>query len=139
MDFLLDNLAVATYHEAAAAPPDLTALLCVARERDLHMPERLYHKVPIVAGQALRSGPLGEAVAWIRDKAPGHKVVVFSGRGAGRAGAVAVAYLTLARGMALEDALALLEARHPGAPLPPGLAAAVAELRTRGLPPPDPL
>jgi len=139
VDFLLDNLAVATYFEAAAAPPDLTALLCVARERDLHMPERLYHKVPLVAGQPLRTERLGEAVAWIRDQAKAHRVVVFSGRGTGRASAVAVAYLCLARGMDFAQALGHLEARHPGVPLPPDLEAAVTALGARGLPPPNPL
>jgi hypothetical protein len=139
MDFLLGNLAVATYFEAAAAPPDLTAVLCVARERDLYLPERLYHKVPLVAGQPLAPERLGEAVAWIRDRASGHRVVVFSGRGTARASAVAVAYLCLVTGMAFADAARHLAEHHPGTALPAGLEAAVAALRARGLPPPNPL
>lgn len=139
MDFVLDNLAVATYFEAAAAPPDLTALLCVARERDLYLPERLYHKVPLVAGQPLSAPRLAEAVAWIRDRAGAHRVLVFSGRGTARASAVAVAYLCLARGMGFADAAGHLARSHPGVELPAGLEAVVAGLGARGLPPPNPL
>ncbi len=36
MVFILDNLAVGSYMEALEAPSDITALLCVAQEKDIY-------------------------------------------------------------------------------------------------------
>jgi protein-tyrosine phosphatase len=117
---------VAGFAEAAAAPPDLTAVLCVAREKDLHFPERLYHKVPLVEGHAAPPERLAEAVAWLRDHAGRHRALVCSATGDRRAPSVAVAYLCAVQGWGFARAAAHVAERHPGTALLPGLEAAVA-------------
>lgn len=131
MDFILDNLAVGSFADAAAAPPDITALLCVARERDLHVADRTYHKVPVVDMQPIPDDQLAEAVAWIRDRAGRHKVLVFCNAGVGRSSSVAVAYLCCVRGMGFGPAVEHVAARHPGMSILPMLRPAVERVRDR--------
>ena len=136
MDYILGNLALGGFAEAAAAPREITALLNVARERDLYVTDRLYHKVPIVDLEAIPEAQLTEAVRWLRDALPRHRVLVFDAAGAGRrpserAACVVVAYLCSMCDMAFDEAAGRVLASHPGLELPPSLGAAVDAVRAR--------
>ena len=47
MKFILDHLAIGSYEEALRPSSEITALLNVAKEKDLKT-SLLYHKVPII-------------------------------------------------------------------------------------------
>ena len=66
MVFILDHLAVGSYMEALEAPSDITALLCVAQEKDIYDTRCMYHKVPITDMQPIPPEQLVEALAWIK-------------------------------------------------------------------------
>jgi hypothetical protein len=134
VDYVLDNLALGGFAEAAGAPRQITALLNVARERDLHVPDRLYHKVPLVEQQPIPAAQLAEAVAWLRETLPRHRVLVFDNAGAGRrpserAASVVVAYLCCVCDLPFAEAADRVFAFHPGMALPDDLDATVAEVR----------
>jgi hypothetical protein len=140
MDQVLGNLALGGFAEAAGAPRQITALLNVARERDLHVTDRLYHKVPMVEQQAIPPAQLAEAVAWLRDTLPRHRVLVFDAAGAGRmpserAASVVVAYLCCVAGLPFAEAAERVFAFHPGMGLPDDLDVTVEAVRGRlGIP-----
>lgn len=136
MDNVLGNLALGSFAEAAGAPRQITALLNVARERDLHVTDRLYHKVPMVEQQAIPAAQLAEAVAWLRDTLPRHRVLVFDNAGAGRlpserAASVVVAYLCCVCDLPFAEAAERVFAFHPGMGLPDDLDATVEAVRGR--------
>ncbi|MEE8328919.1 MAG: hypothetical protein V3R54_03195 [Thermodesulfovibrionia bacterium] len=47
MDFILKNLAIGNYEEVLEPTSDISALLCVAKEKDIYHTKYKYHKVPI--------------------------------------------------------------------------------------------
>jgi hypothetical protein len=134
VDYLLENLAIGGFAEAAGAPRQITALLNVARERDLHVTDRLYHKVPMVEQQPISESHLTEAVRWLMETLPRHRVLVFDASGAGRkpserAASVVVAYLVCRCDLPFDEAAARIFAFHPGMDLPEGLSATVDAVR----------
>lgn len=136
MDQVLGNLAIGGFAEAAAAPRQITALLNVARERDLNVTDRLYHKVPMVEQQPISEDHLAEAVLWLRETLPRHRVLVFDNAGAGRrpserAASVVVAYLCCMCDLPFAEAADRVAAFHPGMDLPEGLDATVDRVRGR--------
>lgn len=136
MDYVLGNLALGGFAEAAAAPRQITALLNVARERDLYVTDRLYHKVPMVEMQSIPADQLAEAVAWLKETLPRHRVLVFDAAGAGRkpserAASVVVAYLCCVCDVPFGEAAERVFAFHPGMALPDDLDATVDAVRAR--------
>lgn len=134
MDYVLGNLAVGGFAEAAAAPREITALLNVARERDLYVTDRLYHKVPILDLEAIPEAQLTEAVVWLREVLPRHRVLVFDAAGAGRkpserAASVVVAYLCAMCDLPFDEAAGRVVESHPGLDLPASLGTAVDAVR----------
>jgi len=134
VDQVLGNLSLGGFAEAAAAPRQITALLNVARERDLYVTDRLYHKVPMVEQQAIPAEQLAEAVRWLRDTLPRHRVLVFDSAGAGRkpserAASVVVAYLCCVCDVPFDEAADRIFAFHPGMALPDDLGATVDAVR----------
>ncbi len=61
MDLILENLAVGSYEDGLSPPPEINALLCVAREKDVNAQNLLYHKVPITDMQPIPPEQLKEA------------------------------------------------------------------------------
>jgi len=134
MDYVMDNLAIGGFAEAAAAPRQITALLNVARERDLNVTDRLYHKVPMVEQQPIPAAQLAEALRWLRETLPRHRVLVFDNAGAGRkpserAASVVVAYLCCLCDVPFAEAADRVIAFHPGMDLPEALSATVDAVR----------
>jgi hypothetical protein len=66
MKFILNNLAIGSYEDALKPPSAITALLNVAKEKDIET-TLLYHKVPIIDMQPIAPKKMKEAVEWIRD------------------------------------------------------------------------
>ncbi len=66
MKFILNNLAIGSYEDALKPPSAITALLNVAKEKDIET-TLLYHKVPIIDMQPIPPEQMKEAVEWIRD------------------------------------------------------------------------
>lgn len=136
MDYVLGNLALGGFAEAAAAPRQITALLNVARERDLYVTDRLYHKVPMVEQQPIPADQLAEAVTWLKNTLPRHRVLVFDAAGAGRmpserAASVVVAYLCCVCEIPFGEAADRVFAFHPGMALPDDLGPTVDTVRVR--------
>lgn len=131
MDYILDRLAVGAWEEALAPPPQITALLGVAEEKDLRT-GLLYHKVPIADMRPIPPPQLAEAVAWLRDHIAGHRILLFCNAGVGRSPSVAVAFLCLERGLGFGEAVEFVARRHPGMSTLPMLIRTIEEVREMG-------
>ena len=83
MKFILHNLAIGSHEDALKPPSEITALLNVAKEKDIET-NRLYQKVPIVDMQPIPSEQMKEAVEWFRDHIDRYKIMVFCNAGVGR-------------------------------------------------------
>jgi len=113
MDFVLDNLAIGHFQEALVPPREVTALLCVAQEKDLYRPKLLYHKIPIADMQPIPEEQMREAVEWIRDHIHHHKILVFCNAGVGRAPSVGIGYLCCVLGYNFGEAVEYVATRKP--------------------------
>ncbi|HNU73801.1 MAG TPA: dual specificity protein phosphatase [Deltaproteobacteria bacterium] len=135
MHIILEHVAVGEYEEALSPSPGISALLCVARERNLTSPKLPYHKVPIVDAAVVPPEQLADAVEWIHRtaEAGAGKVLVFAGQGISRPPSVVIAYLCLRLGYPFEQAVETVARRISPISLLPGLAAAVEEARWKGL------
>ncbi len=132
MHHILEQVATGEYDEAVSPGSEITALLCVARERDLAAPRLPYHKVPLAELEPASGALLAEAAGWIhRMAAQGHGVLVFSSRGTSRPPSVVIAYLCLHLGCSFGEALQRVAGRQPSILLLPGLSASIDELSTR--------
>jgi len=65
MHFILDNLAIGEFEEAINPSAEISALLCVAEERNLTSPCLPYHKVSLRDMQTVPSEDLRKAVEYI--------------------------------------------------------------------------
>ncbi|CAD7776679.1 Dual specificity phosphatase, catalytic domain [Candidatus Methanoperedenaceae archaeon GB37] len=92
MKFILDHLAIGSYEEALRPSSEITALLNVAKEKDLKT-SLLYHKVPIIDMQPIPSAQMLEAVKWIQKHISKHIIMVFCNAGIGRSPSVVIGYL----------------------------------------------
>jgi len=121
MDFILDNLAIGNFMEAQAPPPEISALLCVAQERDLQEVDILYNKVPIIDMQPIPSGQLSEAIDFIANNIDEHKILVFCNAGVGRSPSVVVGYLCCELGYGFGQAVEHVANRRPYMSILPNL------------------
>ena len=92
MKFILDHLAIGSYEEALRPSSEITALLNVAKEKDLKT-SLLYHKVPIIDMQPIPSAQMLEAVKWIQKHISKHIIMVFCNAGIGRSPSVVIGHL----------------------------------------------
>jgi protein-tyrosine phosphatase len=129
MDFILKNLAIGNYYEALEPSPDINALLCVAKEKDIHNTKYLYHKVPIVDMQPVPAEQLKEAIEWIKGNIGNHKIMVFCNAGVGRSPSVVVAYLCCLLGYTFGEAVEYVASRRPGMSILPDLIKTVEETK----------
>jgi len=92
LKFILDHLAIGSHEEALRPSSEITALLNVAKEKDLKT-SLLYHKVPIIDMQPIPSAQMLEAVKWIQKHISKHIIMVFCNAGIGRSPSVVIGYL----------------------------------------------
>lgn len=112
MKSILDNLAIGSYEDALKLPSEITALLNVAKERDIET-TLLYHKVPIIDMQPIPSEQLKEAVEWIGNHIDRYKIMVFCNAGVGRSPSVVIGYLCCFMGYGFGDAVEFVAKRKP--------------------------
>jgi len=129
MDFILDYLAIGNFHEALDPASSISALLCVAKEKEIHGTNLLYHKVPIIDMQPIPVGQLKEAVFWIQDHITNHKILVFCNAGVGRSPSVVIAYLCCMHNYSFGDAVAYVATRKPYMSTLPMLIKSIGEVK----------
>lgn len=120
MIFILENLAIGSYLDALRPPSNITALLNVAREKDVKA-KLIYYKVPIIDMQPIPSQQMKEAVEWIRDHIGGYKIMVFCNAGIGRSPSVVIGYICCFLGYSFGDAVEFVAKRKPHISILPNL------------------
>lgn len=132
MDFILENLAIGEYDEALAPHEKISALLCVAAERDIRIPRMPYHKVPIVDMKSIPADQLRDATNWIHDALRrGHSVLVFCNEGIGRSPSVVIAYLCSKLGFEFGRAVEHVATIRPRISILPNLIVSIEEIREK--------
>lgn len=130
MNFILDNLAIGSYREALEPSHDIDALLCVAAEKDIYGPKRLYYKVPITDMRSIPPEQLKEAVEWIKGHIGSHKIMVFCNAGIGRSPSVVIAYLCCVLGYSFGAAVEYVAMKRPYMSILPNLIQTIQEAKT---------
>ena len=121
MNFILHQLAIGNYGEALVPPANISGLLNVATETDLHHTRLLYHKIPIVDMRPIPSEQMKEAVEWIRDQIPRHTIMVFCNAGIGRSPSVVIGYLCCILGYGFGEAVEFVARRKSDISILPDL------------------
>ncbi|MDI6810679.1 MAG: dual specificity protein phosphatase [archaeon] len=129
MRFILNNLAIGSYEDALAPPSTITALLNVAREKDIET-EHLYHKVPIIDMQPIPSDQMKEAVEWIREHVSQNNILVFCNAGIGRSPSVTIGYLCCFLRYSFGDAVEFVARRKPDISVLLGLIKTIEEVKS---------
>jgi protein-tyrosine phosphatase len=129
MKFIMENLAIGSYEDALRPPPEITALLNVAKEKDIET-HHLYHKVPIVDMQPIPSEQMKEAVEWIRNHIDRYKIMVFCNAGVGRSPSVVIGYLCCFLGYSFGDAVEFVAKRKPDISILPGLIRTIEDVKS---------
>ena len=129
MKYVLDQLAIGSFEEALTPSPEISALLNVAIEKDLHNTNLLYHKVSIVDMSPIPSIQMKEAVEWIRDHIGEHKIMVFCNLGVGRSPSVVIGYLCSVLGYGFGEAVELVARRKPDISILPNLIKTIEEVK----------
>jgi len=93
MVFILENLALGNIGDAKNPSHEITALLNVADDVELHKPARKYHKIPLQDGPPVPVEKMLEAINWIEKSIISDKILVFCRYGAGRSASVVIGYL----------------------------------------------
>nr|QNO52799.1 hypothetical protein HGGDFBBL_00031 [Methanosarcinales archaeon ANME-1 ERB6] len=130
MKFILENLAIGSYEEALKPPSEITALLNVAKEKDIET-KLLYHKVPIVDMQPIPSKQMKEAVEWIKDHIEWYKIMAFCNAGIGRSPSVVIGYLCCFMEYSFGDAVEFVAKRKPDISILPELIRTIEDVTTR--------
>lgn len=129
MDFILDNVAIGEYEEAVSPPSGITALLCVAEERNLSSPNLPYHKVPIVDMRPIPADQLKDALGWIhRMTTDGGRVLVFCNLGTGRSPSVVISYLCCRMNYSFGEAVETVARKRPNISILPKLILSIEEI-----------
>jgi protein-tyrosine phosphatase len=130
MHFILDNLAIGEYEEAINPPAEITALLCVAEERNLTSPCLPYNKVPIQDMKPIPRDQLANALDFIGSMhGNGHTVLIFCNQGTGRAPSVAIAYLCCRMHYSFGQAVEAVAVKRPHLSMLPNLIVSINEIR----------
>ena len=113
MDYILEHLAIGNYEEALGPHFDITALLCVAEEKEVGPGPCKYHKVPITDMQPIPVEQMKETVEWIGRTIQDHRIMVFCNAGVGRSPSVVVGYLCCEMGYSFGEAVEYVARRKP--------------------------
>jgi protein-tyrosine phosphatase len=129
MDFILDNVAIGEYEEAVSPPPEISALLCVAQERNLSSPNLPYYKVPIIDMRPIPADQLKDAVTWIhRMVSAGGRILVFCNLGNGRSPSVVISYLCCRKNLSFAEAVEMVARKRPNISILPKLILSIEEI-----------
>ena len=128
MKFILDHLAIGSYEEALRPSSEITALLNVAKEKDLKT-SLLYHKVPIIDMQPIPSAQMLEAVKWIQKHISKHIIMVFCNAGIGRSPSVVIGYLCSFLNYGFGEAIEYVAKRKPDISILPNLLRTIEEVK----------
>lgn len=128
MKFILDHLAIGSYEEALRPSSEITALLNVAKEKDLKT-NLLYHKVPIIDMQPIPSAQMLEAVKWIQKHISKHIIMVFCNAGIGRSPSVVIGYLCCFLNYDFGEAIEYVAKRKPDISILPNLLRTIEEVK----------
>ncbi|CAD7775194.1 Dual specificity phosphatase, catalytic domain [Candidatus Methanoperedenaceae archaeon GB50] len=128
MKFILDHLAIGSYEEALRPSSEITALLNVAKEKDLKT-SLLYHKVPIIDMQPIPSAQMLEAVKWIQKHISKHIIMVFCNAGIGRSPSVVIGYLCCFLNYDFGEAIEYVAKRKPDISILPNLLRTIEEVK----------
>lgn len=135
MHYILDNLAIGEYEEAISPPPEITALLCVAGERDISIPCLPYHKVPLEDMKPIPREILVNALDYIESMhGGGHRVLVFCNQGTGRAPSVVIAYLCCRLHYSFGQAVEAVASKRANMSMLPNLIVSINDLRRPRMP-----
>ena len=113
MDFILENLAIGNYQEALKPPPEISALLCVAEEKNICDTKYKYHKVPMIDMHPIQPEQMKDAIEWIRENIGDNKIMVFCNAGVGRSPSVVVGFLCCVLGYSFGEAVEYVATRRP--------------------------
>jgi protein-tyrosine phosphatase len=131
MHMITDSLLVGNLDAAQCPSTAIGGLLFVAEEHTVHPPVWVdYAKIPMKEFAQPDPLILAQAVRWIEDHLPIHRVMVCCRAGMGRSVSVVIAYLCCVQGMSYEEAVKLVKTRRPGAMPLPQLQAAITEVCT---------
>lgn len=117
---ITEQLFVGNIYETAQPPAQIGALLFVAEEYEIDLPQWLATgRIPLKEYGKADAGQLADAVAWIEGHVKESRVLVCCRAGMGRSVSVVMAYLCCIEGMSYADIVQLIMLRRPGAmPLP---------------------
>jgi protein-tyrosine phosphatase len=129
MRFISDNLAIGNYEAALDPPPNISALLNVAAERDLPNTTRLYHKIPIVDMQPVPAMQMREAVEWLKRHITEHEIMVFCNAGIGRSSSIVIGYFCCCLGYGFGEAVEFVARIKPDISILPNLIETIEAVR----------
>ena len=114
------RLLVGNIDDAKNPPPQVSAILMVAEEQNVTVPERVvYAKIPLKEFCEPTVSSLGRAVEWIETHVADHRLMVCCRVGMGRSVSVVIAYFCCVEGLSYADAVKIVLTRRPGGiPLP---------------------
>lgn len=120
MHMINKRLLVGNADDARNPPPQVGAVLMVAEEQNVTVPDRVrYAKIPLKEFGEPTAAAISQAVEWIEANLPSQRVMVCCRVGMGRSVSVVIAYLCCVEDMAYADAVKLVLTRRPGGmPLP---------------------
>ena len=120
MHMINKRLLVGNADDARNPPPQVGAVLMVAEEQNVAVPDRvLFAKIPLKEFGEPTAAAIFQAVEWIAANLPDQRLMVCCRAGMGRSVSVVIAYLCCVEGMAYADAVKLVLTRRPGGmPLP---------------------
>jgi protein-tyrosine phosphatase len=120
MHFVNEQLLIGNIEDAQQPPPYVNAVLFLSAEHEITPPKGVAY-VKVSLKEYAEADPLAvkNAVDWLEQQDPKHRLLVCCRAGMGRSVSMAIAYLCLVKGMSYAEAEQLLKARRPGAtPLP---------------------
>ena len=129
MDFILDNLAIGTAHEAHFYPQEIEAYLNVAEEANLVDPPEKYLKTYITDMHPIPIANLKEAISFIEQNINEKKILVFCSSGVGRSPSVVIAFLCVALNFTFGEAVEYVARKKPYMSILPELVTTIDRLK----------
>jgi len=120
MHKITEQLFVGNVYDAVQPPAQIGALLFLAGEYDIVLPEGIETgRIPFKEFGEANAQLLADAVEWVERHVTDNRVMVCCRAGMGRSVSVVMAYLCCVQQMAYSDVVKLVMTRRPGAmPLP---------------------
>ncbi len=107
------NLTIGSFEDALNAPTWIGALLCVAEERHIEYPDRLYHKIPIIDMQPIPVEQICRCIEWIDSHIGRYHIMVFCSAGVGRSPSIVISYLCCRCGFGFGEAVEYIAGHRP--------------------------